>query len=568
MAVMTRTKNVALTAAILLFWSAPQAAHAGFFDNSAYLAAIKADEEKDYEKARLKFEKLISAKDPEISAHAARRLFDYYMEGIGVAQDISKAREYLKMAAASRDETWAILASWRMGYELETGFGGALPPERIQAATYYRRAAELGDEKGAQSLEMLQNYPEVFVALHPEIYGSPLDPVAPTGLDGAFQALVSGDIGKATAGMQWHAKHGNEHAQHALGLILRNRGDLPSLHQATGWFYLSARSGLREAQRLNGITLLEATKAPRSEGLMWLSKSAEQGDAEAENLIGVYLANAIRGAEPDYSEAARHFRRAIELGVPMAATNLADLYASGLGVPKNEQIAIALYRQAVDAGDINARNQLFIRYNIVYDKSSNTPASYNQVVPRIGNNSTNLSPSQIYQSLSPSVFIVSSIGNNEDENSQGSSVAIGYNEMVTNCHVTQGSVASGAVKNGRVYMFTLLSRNEAADICVYRTKETLTPVMRIRPSREIKIGERVFAIGSPEGFENTLSEGIVSGIREVLGVTYIQTTAPIAHGSSGGGLFDEQGRLVGITSLGNEGMGNLNFAISADEIAR
>src|SRR5258708_12659854 len=67
--------------------------------------------------------------------------------------------------------------------------------------------------------------------------------------------------------------------------------------------------------------------------------------------------------------------------------------------------------------------------------------------------------------------------------------------------------------------------------------------------------------------ELTISNGIVSGFREASGgVKLIQTTAPISAGSSGGGLFDDQGRLVGITTLVAKDSQNLNFAISAQYI--
>ncbi|MFC3342959.1 trypsin-like peptidase domain-containing protein [Paenibacillus abyssi] len=62
------------------------------------------------------------------------------------------------------------------------------------------------------------------------------------------------------------------------------------------------------------------------------------------------------------------------------------------------------------------------------------------------------------------------------------------------------------------------------------------------------IGDRVYAIGSPAGLENTLSEGIVSGIRTINGVKYIQHTATIEPGSSGGVLLNEYGEAIGINT--------------------
>ena len=77
----------------------------------------------------------------------------------------------------------------------------------------------------------------------------------------------------------------------------------------------------------------------------------------------------------------------------------------------------------------------------------------------------------------------------------------------------------------------------------------------------------MFAIGSPQGLELTISDGIVSGMRDLPQGRVIQTTAPISPGSSGGPLFDAYGRLVGIMTFQHRSGQNLNFAVPADWIA-
>lgn len=96
-------------------------------------------------------------------------------------------------------------------------------------------------------------------------------------------------------------------------------------------------------------------------------------------------------------------------------------------------------------------------------------------------------------------------------------------------------------------------------------RKKLSPVDAARKSTSLEVGETLFAIGSPRGQENTLSQGLLSGIRRDSGITYIQTTAPISPGSSGGGLFDQYGNLVGITTLEISDSQSLNFAIAIDE---
>jgi S1-C subfamily serine protease len=90
----------------------------------------------------------------------------------------------------------------------------------------------------------------------------------------------------------------------------------------------------------------------------------------------------------------------------------------------------------------------------------------------------------------------------------------------------------------------------------------------VRSYDSLEVGEKVYTLGSPVGLELTLSDGLISGRRDEDGFHYVQTTAPISPGSSGGGLFDARGNLVGVTTLvltGRERLNQaLNFAIPAE----
>jgi S1-C subfamily serine protease len=77
----------------------------------------------------------------------------------------------------------------------------------------------------------------------------------------------------------------------------------------------------------------------------------------------------------------------------------------------------------------------------------------------------------------------------------------------------------------------------------------------------LDIGETVFAVGNPRGLEGTFSAGIVSGYREIKGLSLLQITAPISPGSSGGPIADEKGEVIGIAVATFRGGQNLNFAI-------
>ena len=86
-------------------------------------------------------------------------------------------------------------------------------------------------------------------------------------------------------------------------------------------------------------------------------------------------------------------------------------------------------------------------------------------------------------------------------------------------------------------------------------------------STEARVGQHVYAIGSPQGLELTLSEGLVSSLRPSPHGAIIQTTAPISPGSSGGGLFNDKAQLIGIVTFQHKSGQNLNFALPASWIS-
>jgi S1-C subfamily serine protease len=82
---------------------------------------------------------------------------------------------------------------------------------------------------------------------------------------------------------------------------------------------------------------------------------------------------------------------------------------------------------------------------------------------------------------------------------------------------------------------------------------------------EVQVGETVFAIGNSLGvLTDSISQGIVSGKRTVSGSLFIQFTAPVSYGNSGGPVFDDMGRIIGIVSSSVRGAQNINLAASMD----
>lgn len=149
---------------------------------------------------------------------------------------------------------------------------------------------------------------------------------------------------------------------------------------------------------------------------------------------------------------------------------------------------------------------------------------------------------------------------------QGSGVVIGKDLILTNYHVMENASVAYAVTLGGAQheIAGVVVSDEKADLAIVKLKEKLAiaPIELGYGLASYK-GDSVIAIGSPLGVQNTVSDGVISNITYEQGVRYIQTSAPIDHGSSGGALFNQAGQLIGITTLGiTSSNADLNFAVS------
>jgi len=175
------------------------------------------------------------------------------------------------------------------------------------------------------------------------------------------------------------------------------------------------------------------------------------------------------------------------------------------------------------------------------------------------------SPEALYRQLAPSVWLVRAYDAKGQPTGSGSAVVIGPGMLLTNCHVVARS-QSIAVSNDGITRDALLQYvDPKRDMCQIIVRDLDAPAVVLADSNALAIGQKVYTLGHPLGMtDQTFSDGMVSGLprlpqsREVL---RIQTTAPISPGSSGGGLFDAQGRLVGLTTWQMRVGQNINFAI-------
>jgi hypothetical protein len=179
-------------------------------------------------------------------------------------------------------------------------------------------------------------------------------------------------------------------------------------------------------------------------------------------------------------------------------------------------------------------------------------------------NSNPITPVQLFKLLAPSIYVVNVSKNNGDE-LQGSAVAVSPDVLLTNCHVVADGDSIILTRNDVKLTVSLVSADLDADRCILKSPVPLPNHVPIRSYDTLNIGERVYSLGAPAGLELTMSDGLLSGKRTLPTRRLVQTTAPISPGSSGGGLFDEMGNLIGITTFNLKDMENLNFAISAED---
>jgi S1-C subfamily serine protease len=173
-----------------------------------------------------------------------------------------------------------------------------------------------------------------------------------------------------------------------------------------------------------------------------------------------------------------------------------------------------------------------------------------------------LTAREVFEKAAGAVYVVKA------DRRMGSAVAISDHELLTNCHVVGESTQVTIGRDKKEQNAVVVSMNATADRCVLRTDARLPNTVSVRPYDDIKVGERAITIGTPQGLELTVAEGIVSSKRTHKGSRLVQTSAPISQGSSGGGLFDAQGQLLGITTFYFAGGQNLNFAVAAEEFAK
>jgi len=176
---------------------------------------------------------------------------------------------------------------------------------------------------------------------------------------------------------------------------------------------------------------------------------------------------------------------------------------------------------------------------------------------------------KIFKENNKAVVVVIAYDGTGKAISQGSGFIVRRDGViVTNYHVISNAKRIKIKAGNKAFdVDGIINLDKENDIAILKANANNLPVVKLGDLEKIGIGEKIYVISSPKGLENTLSDGILSGKREIAPNRIIlQITAPISSGSSGGPVFNKNGQVIGVATFLLKESQNLNFAMPVDVI--
>lgn len=176
---------------------------------------------------------------------------------------------------------------------------------------------------------------------------------------------------------------------------------------------------------------------------------------------------------------------------------------------------------------------------------------------------------QIAQKVFPSVVVLVLETTDGRSESLGSGFFVRPDVVATNLHVIKNSVRGYAKivgQEARYEIAGVVAEDQERDLVLLKIATVAAAPLPLGDTANVAVGDDIYVVGSPRGFEGTFSQGIVSGIRHVGSTRLFQITAPISKGSSGGPVLDRQGRVIGVAFAFIEQGQNLNFAVPSSYV--
>jgi TPR repeat protein len=403
------------------------------------------------------------------------------------------------------------------------------------------------------------------------------------------RAYDRGDFATAYREFLPLAKQGDVRAQHQLGVMLfHGQGVQKNSAEAALWYRRAAEQGYAPSQTNLAIMHQFGQGIPQNfqEALVWYRRAADQGIAAAQHNLGSMYENG-QGVAQNIQEAVGWYRRAGEQGTGTAQANaqfqLGLIYATGRGMPQNFQEALVWYGRAAGQGHASAQHNLGVMFSrgqgvaidlvlahMWFSLGARSPGPA-QEISRTQRDALaqQLTPEQLARAQQlaaewkpagagtdprsagpPSPSPAASSG--PAVRSYGSGIVVTKaGQIVTNAHVVQDcqEVRTGVDLRRTVASVRALDRQN--DLALLTTAMPADDAATFREGRGVKQGDSVVVVGFPlrgvVASSASLTVGTVSALAGIHDDTrYLQITAPIQQGNSGGPLLDQSGRVVGI----------------------
>ncbi len=386
---------------------------------------------------------------------------------------------------------------------------------------------------------------------------------------------VPKDERQAAAWFHKAAEQGDDYAQYNLGVMYDNgRGVPKDDQQAVVWYRKAAEQGHAGAQYNLGVmyTLGQGVPKDDQQAVAWYRKAAEQGFASAQFNLGVIYDNG-QGVPKDQQQAVAWYRKAAEQGFASAQFNLGLMYANGQGVPKDEQSAYFWWLLASAQGFQDAvKNRDIVERRLSPEQRAAAQASARNWQPKIAAQSSNVPGGSSADSGGSNTAPIRPAPATAQADSSGSGFRVARGVIVTNHHVIDG--CSRLRVNGTAAQ--VRGSDARSDLALLGV--TLPgPSASLRAQRAA-VGEPVAVAGYPlrgllSGFNMTT--GTLSSLSGLGGDTrYLQITAPVQPGNSGGPMLDSAGNLMGVVvskldairlaKITGDMAQNVNFAINVN----
>ncbi len=363
-------------------------------------------------------------------------------------------------------------------------------------------------------------------------------------------AIERGDDRTAFARLKKLAEQGDVRAQFDLAVMYFTGGDGVPKNEQQGvvWLRKAAEQGEYAAQSWLGLIYAVGSQdVPKDnqQAVMWYRKLADQGYAKAQSSLGLIYAIGGDGVPKDEQQAVAWYRKAAEQGYADGQSLLGWMYHQGRGVPKDEQMAYFWYLLASAQGDqVAVLNRDFVERRLSPEQRAAAQVSARNWKPKTAVQSSSVPGGSTADSEGSNIAPSRPAPASAQADSTGSGFRVARGAIVTNHHVIDG--CSSLRVNG------IAAQVRGSDA---RSDLALLGVNLPGPSASLRaqraaVGEPVAVAGYPlrgllSGFNMTT--GNLSSLSGLGGDTrYLQITAPVQPGNSGGPMLDSAGNLMGV----------------------